>query len=205
MLNYNGSSVEQYITLALISNDIVRNVITENTTGISKALGITTQIMPQLECCHPDLCLESPAAAEGSAFSRAVRHCTLRIPNLKKKGPKGLHFCTKKHSSKHKWQYSGVLAAWQIPQICRHALFRPLISWKPEDIAIKCKCRTSSEKIVEHVMSLFKLLVILMLTNLKYILVHNISSTNTAVLRDAYKNHGPQRKIKDIDIAQESL
>lgn len=49
MLNYNGSSVEQYITLALISNElIVRNVITANTTGIRKALGITTLIMPNL-------------------------------------------------------------------------------------------------------------------------------------------------------------
>lgn len=47
MLNYNGGSVEQYITLALISNElIVRNVIIENTRGISKALGITTPIMP---------------------------------------------------------------------------------------------------------------------------------------------------------------
>lgn len=46
MLIYNGSSVEQYITLTLISNElIVRNVITENTTGIIKALGITTLIM----------------------------------------------------------------------------------------------------------------------------------------------------------------
>lgn len=85
MLNYNGSSVEQYITLTLISNElIVRNVITENTTGISKALGITTLIMPRLESCHPDLCLKSPAAAVGSAFSRAVRRRTLRIPNLEK-------------------------------------------------------------------------------------------------------------------------
>lgn len=49
MLNYNGGSVEQYITLTLISNElIVRNVITENTRGISKALGITTLIMPQM-------------------------------------------------------------------------------------------------------------------------------------------------------------
>lgn len=89
MLNYNGSSVEQYITLTLISNElIVRNVITENTTGISKALGITTLIMPRLECCHPDLCLKSPAAAVGSAFSRAVRRRTLKIPNLEKKRTK---------------------------------------------------------------------------------------------------------------------
>lgn len=89
MLNYNGSSVEQYITLALISNElIVRNFITENTTGISKALGITTLIMPRLESCHQGLCLESPAAAAGSAFSRAVRDRTLRIPNLVKKRTK---------------------------------------------------------------------------------------------------------------------
>lgn len=89
MLNYNGSSVEQYITLTLISNElIVRNVITENTTGISKALGITTLIMPRLECCHPDLCLESPAAAAGSAFPRATSPHTLGIPNLQKKKKK---------------------------------------------------------------------------------------------------------------------
>lgn len=81
--------MEQYITLTLISNElIVRNVITENTTGISKALGITTLIMPRLECCHPDLCLESPAAAAGSAFPRATSPHTLGIPNLQKKKEK---------------------------------------------------------------------------------------------------------------------
>lgn len=85
MLNYNGSSVEQYITLALISNElIVRNVITANTTGIRKALGITTVIMPQLECCHPGLCLRSTAAAVGSTFSHVLEHHVLRIPEKRR-------------------------------------------------------------------------------------------------------------------------
>lgn len=146
MLNYNGSSVEQYITHALISNElIVRNVITENTTGISEVLGITTLIMPRTECCHPDLCLESPAAAAaGSAFSHAIRHCKLKIPNMDKEEPKSLRFFTKIYISRHKWQHSGLLAAWRIR---RRVLFCSLISWKQEEMAIKSKCRIWSKKI----------------------------------------------------------
>ena len=72
-------------------------------------------------------------------------------------------------------------------------------------MAIKCKSRTSFEKIVEHVMSLFKLLVILMLTNLKYILVYNMKQHKLLGKRDAYQNHGPQRKTKDTGFTQESL
>lgn len=118
MLNYNGSSVEQYITLALISNElIVRNVITANTTGIRKALGITTLIMPQLESCHPGLCLQSTAAAVGLVFSHFVEHHMLRVlkertkkqnQNLTKK-PKILY---KEIQQQDKWQHRGILTAW---------------------------------------------------------------------------------------------
>lgn len=110
MLNYNGSSVEQYITLALISNKlIVRNVITANTTGIRKALGITTLIMPQLECCHPGLCLQSTAAAVGSAFSHVVEHHVLRI--LKERTIKRPTILYKEIQQLHKCQHSGILTA----------------------------------------------------------------------------------------------
>lgn len=170
MLIYNGSSVEQYITLTLISNElIVRNVITENTTGIIKALGITTLIMSWLEGLPP-----SPGF-QTFASGPLLLPWMLRIPNLqKKKWAKGLLFCKKKYSNRHKWQHHGTLTAWQIAQIRWCVLFCPLISWKPEETAIKCKCRTSPEKVVEHVMSLFELLVILMLTNMKSILAYNM-------------------------------
>lgn len=80
MLIYNGSSVEQYITLTLISNElIVRNVITENTTGIIKALGITTLIMSWLEGLPP-----SPGFRT-FASGPLLLPWMLRIPNLQKK------------------------------------------------------------------------------------------------------------------------
>lgn len=111
-----------------------------------------------------DFCLWSPAATLNAQNSQPA----------KKKWAKGLLFCKKKYSNRHKWQHHGTLTAWQIPQIRWCVLFCPLISWKPEETAIKCKCRTSPEKVVEHVMSLFELLVILMLTNMKSILAYNM-------------------------------
>lgn len=157
--------------------------------------------MPRTECCHPDLCLEFPAAAAGSAFSHAIRQRKLRIPNVEKKEPKSLRFFTKKYISRHKWQHGGISAAWRIPRICQRVLSCSLISWKWEEIAIKNKCRTSSKT---SVMSLFKLLVILTLTNLKYILVQNTNRHKDCYSERRLPKSQPS-KTKDTVSAQESL
>lgn len=85
--------MEQYVTLTLISNElIVRNVITENTTGISKALGITTLIMSQLECCHPDFASSSLLLPQDqlSPLLSDVAHS--EFPTWKKKDRKAYNF-----------------------------------------------------------------------------------------------------------------
>lgn len=127
------------------------------------------------------------------------------FPIWKKKGLKGLQFCKEKYSSRYKWQHGGIPAAWQIPQICQRALFYSLISWKPEEMAIKCKCRTSSKKIVQHVMSLLKLLVILTLTNLRDILVYNTKHHKHYCSERCSPKSWPPKKDKRYRLHQRNI
>lgn len=202
MLNYNGSSVEQYITLALISNElIVRNVITANTTGIRKALGITTLIMPQLECCHPGLCFQSIAAAVRSAFSHVVERQMLRISGRKYK-QKAYNFVQRNTAAGQK---GNTVALTDIPNLPGCVVLPTNIletRGNGKEIEVQnfiwknCRARYEPIQVVSDTM----------LTDLKCVLVYNMGQhKHCCSERSSPKVILTQRKTKDTNLVQESL
>lgn len=204
MLNYNGSSVEQYITLALISNElIVRNVITANTTGIRKALGITTLIMPQLKCCHPGLCLQFHCCCCGISFLPCC--WTTYAQNFERKhNQKAYNFVHRNTAADTHGNTGHINCLIDITNLPGCVVF-------PTDIlgtrgnGKEIKVQNLIWKICRACYKPIQVVRDTMLTNLKYILVYNMSQHKHCCSERSSPKSRPQRKTKDTDLAQESL